>query len=120
MGFIMQVFNTDLTYHAEVQRSNRVEQIIANIGLGTIVKEVYQCSFDKAQAGGRGVYICITDTGITIVKDELKQKIITMYVTTFRELVRCYNGVKKIPPYLRKRVDRNQSYYTENGKTIWK
>lgn len=116
----MKEFGAELTYHAEVQRANRLEQIKANVGLGQIVKEVYRCSYEKAQAGGHGVYICITDTGITIVKDELKQKIVTMYVTTFRELVQCFNGVKNIPSYLRKRVDRNQSYYTENGKTIWK
>ena len=114
-----QILNTNLTYHASVQRANRVEHIVNDIGIGQIVKEVYRRDFNRVEAGQNGVYMCITDTGITIVKDELKQKVITMYVTTFRELVACYNGINKIPTYLRKRVDRNQTYFTKNGKTIW-
>jgi len=101
---------TTMTYHCEVQRANRVSHIINEIGMGQIVHEKYH----------NGVYLCITDTGITLVKSEDKLKIITMYVTTFRELVLIYNGTKKIPPYLRKRVDRNQTKFTSNGKTIWK
>lgn len=105
-----EILNTELTYHAQVERANRIDQIIANIGVGQIVKEVWQA----------GVYICLTDTGITIVKDELKKKVITMYVTSFRELVKCYNGVNRIPTYLRKKVDRNQIKFIKNGKTIWR
>lgn len=99
-----------MTYHCEVQRANRVQHIINDIGLGQVIREKYQ----------NGVYLCITDTGVTLVKTADKLKVITMYVTTFRELVVVYNGTKKIPSYLRKRVDRNQSLFTENGKTIWK
>ena len=31
-----------------------------------------------------------------------------------------FGGVNKVPAFLRKKVDRNQSKYTERGKTIWK
>jgi len=115
-----QLLNTELTHHVEVHRANRVEHIINDIGLGQIVKEVYRCGHEKALNGQAGVYICVTDTGITLIKDELKQKIITMYVTTFRELVQCYNGVNRIPNYLRKKVDRNQIKFVKQGKTIWR
>ena len=50
---------------------------------------------------------------------EAKEKIITMYVTTQKELVAVYGGTKKIPSFLKKKVDRNQSKFTQNGKTIW-
>jgi hypothetical protein len=43
-----------------------------------------------------------------------------MYVTTQRELVAVFGGTKKVPAYLRKKVDYNQSKYTKGGKTIWK
>lgn len=105
-----------MTYHVAVQRANRVQHIIDDIGLGQIVKEKYT-RFSLEQAG-RWVYL--TDTGITIVKDESKEKIITMYVTTQRELVAVFGGTKKVPAFLRKKVDHNQSKYTERGKTIWK
>jgi hypothetical protein len=106
----------NMTYHCEVQRAERVKHIIKEIGVGQIIKEKYI----QFRVGDAGRYICLTDTGITIIKSEDKQKIITMYVTTQRELVSVFGGTKKIPPYLRKKVDYNQSKFTERGKTIWK
>ena len=98
-----------MTYHCEVERAERVHHIAAEIGIGQVVKEKF--SNDR--------YTCITDTGITIIKSADKLKIITMYVTTYRELVVVYNGEKKIPPYLKKKVNHNQSKFTSQGKTIW-
>lgn len=108
--------NEQMSYHVRVGRANRVQHIIDDIGLGQIIKEKYT-RFNLDQAGR---WVCLTDTGITIVKTEDKQKIITMYVTTQRELVAVFGGTKKVPPFLRKKVDYNQSKYTERGKTIWK
>lgn len=106
----------EMSYHVQVERKERVQHIIDEIGLGQIVKEKY-VRFSLEQAGR---WVCLTDTGITIVKTEDKQKVITMYVTTQKELVSVFGGTKKVPAYLRKKVDYNQSKYTERGKTIWK
>ena len=106
----------EMTYHVSVQRADRVKHIVEEIGVGNIIKEKY-IGYGIGVQPGR--YICITDTGITIIKDEAKEKIITMYVTTQKELVAVYGGTKKIPPFLKKKVDRNQSRFTQNGKTIW-
>ena len=105
-----------MTYHVAVQRADRVKHIIEDIGMGQIIKEKY-VRFSLNEAGR---WICLTDTGVTIVKDEPKEKIITMYVTTQRELVSVFGGTKKVPTFLRKKVDYNQSKYTERGKTIWR
>ena len=104
-----------MSYHVAVQRANRVQHIINEIGLGQIIKEKY-IRYD----GQAGKYLCITDTCVTIIKSEDKLTIVTMYVTTQRELVAVYGGTKKVPAFLKKKVDRNQSKYTEGGKTIWK
>lgn len=106
----------EMSYHVQVERKERVQHIVEEIGLGQIVKEKY-VRFSLEQAGR---WVCLTDTGITIVKTEDKQKVITMYVTTQRELVSVFGGTKKVPPFLKKKVDYNQSKYTERGKTIWK
>ena len=106
----------NMTYHCEVHRANRVKHIIEEIGIGQVVKEKYV----RYNIGEAGRYLCLTDTGITIVKSEDKQTIITMYVTTQRELVAVYGGTKKVPPFLKKKVDHNQSKFTKEGKTIWK
>ena len=105
-----------MTYHVAVQRANRVQHIINDIGIGQIIKEKYT-RFSLEQAGR---WVCLTDTGITIVKDEPKEKIITMYVTTHTHLLSVFGGTSKSPTCRRKRVARNQSKYTEKGKTIWK
>lgn len=106
----------EMTYHVAVQRADRVKHIIEEIGIGQIIKEKYT-RFNIGQAGR---WVCLTDTGITIIKDEPKQKVITMYVTTQRELVAVYGGTKKVPNFLRKKVDYNQSKFTQAGKTIWR
>lgn len=106
----------NMTYHCEVHRADRVKHIIEEIGVGQVIKEKYV----HYNIGEAGRYICLTDTGITIIKSEDKQKIITMYVTTQKELVSIYGGTKKVPAFLRKKVDHNQSKFIERGKTIWK
>lgn len=106
----------EMTYHVAVQRAERVKQMVERIGIGQVIKEKYT----QFRLGEAGRWVCITDTGITIVKDESKQKIITMYVTTQKELVAVYGGTKKIPAFLRKKVDYNQTKYVKEGKTIWK
>ena len=108
--------NEQMSYHVRVQRQNRVKHIINEIGIGQVIKEKYtRFSLDQA-----GRWVCLTDTGITIVKDEQKQKIITMYVTTQKELVAVFGGTKKVPIFLKRKVAHNESKYTERGKTIWK
>ena len=108
--------NETMTYHCEVQRANRVQHIVDEIGIGQIIREKYV----RYNIGEAGKYICLTDTGITIIKTEDKLKIITMYVTTQRELVSVFGGQKKVPSFLRKKVDYNQSKFTKAGKTIWR
>lgn len=105
-----------MTYHVAIQRAERVKHIVQEIGMGQIIKEKY---IGYGIGGPAGRYICLTDTGVTIIKDEQKVKIITIYVTTQKELVSVYGGTKKIPSYLRKKVDYNQSKYIHQGKTIW-
>ncbi len=107
----------EMTYHVQVERAERVKHIVEDIGIGQVIKEKY---IGYGIGGQAGRYLCITDTGITIIKTEDKLKVITMYVTTQRELVSVYGGQKKIPSFLRKKVDHNQSKYTQNGKTIWR
>lgn len=106
----------EMTYHVQVERAERVKHIVEEVGIGQVIKEKY-IGYGIGQAGR---YICVTDTGVTIIKDEAKLKIITMYITTQRELVFIYGGAKKIPSFLKKKVDHNQSKYTQHGKTIWR
>lgn len=107
----------NMSYHVSIERKTRVANIIKQVGLGQIVKKKY-IGYGIGKKPGR--FVCITDTGVTIIKDETEQTIITMYITTQAELVAVFGGKKKIPGYLMKKVDHNQSLFTKNGKTIWR
>ena len=67
-----------MTYHAKVERADRIRHIEQEIGFGQIIKEKY------VMQAGAGKYICLTDTGVTIIKTEDKLCMITAYVTTQR------------------------------------
>lgn len=108
----------EMTYHCKTQRAARVQKIIENIGIGQVIRERYCRSAEQIKSGEAGRYQCLTDTGIILILSEDKKTIVTMYVATYREALKIYGGTK-IPPYLHKKIDRNQSYYTECGKTIW-
>lgn len=105
-----------MTSHCANDRFERIQKIISNIGLGNIVQERTEVSSNRNYA--RKV-LCVTDTGITIVKSENKMKIITIYVTTTKELIRVYNGRMNVPENIWTKVQYNESRYIRNGKTIW-
>lgn len=106
---------SNMSYHCEVQRANRVQHIKEEIGVGNIIKEKYI----RHNLNEPGRYVCITDTGVTVIKSEDKNIIITMYITTKKELLQVFSNPNKIPAFLNKKVDRNQSKFIREGKTIW-
>lgn len=105
-----------MTSHCANDRFERIQKIINNIGLGNIVQERIEISSNRNYARKM---LCVTDTGITIVKSENKMKIITIYVTTTKELIRVYNGRMNVPENIWTKVQYNESRYIRNGKTIW-
>ena len=107
-----------LSYHCEYYRAERVQKIIDTVGLGQIVAKKYFHSMNDILNGKPGTYTCITDTGVTMICSEDMETIITVYITTYKELINVYNGEKKIPPYLKKKVNQNQAYFIRNGKTF--
>lgn len=94
-----------MTKHCEIYRADRVQMIKEQIGIGQIIKETYN-----------GCWKCLTDTGVIIVKDELKQKTITIYVANEAEAKAMMHG--KLPQYLQRKISRNQSKFIRNGKTV--
>lgn len=109
-----------MSYHCQYERANRIQHIIKEIGIGKIVAEQHRrTSYEVQSKGYYGKYVCVTDTGVTIVKSEDKTKVITMYVTTTRELIAVFGGVSKIPTELWDKVGKNQEKYIRNGKTVW-
>ena len=105
-----------MTSHCATDRFNRVQNIINQIGLGQIVMERKELSSNPKFPFK---YLCVTNTGITVIRSEDKTKIITIYVTTIKELIRVYNGRENVPMELWAKVAYNERRYIRNGKTIW-
>lgn len=108
--------SASMTSHCANDRFERIQHIVKEIGLGQIVKERREVSSNARYVAK---YVCVTDTGVTVVKSEDKAKIITIYVTTIRELIRVYNGRENIPSAMWNKVSYNETRYIRNGKTIW-
>ena len=100
--------------HCSIDRANRIDHILREIGLGQLACERY-----TTNQAGRGKYLCLTDTGIMIVKSADKLKIVTVYVATMKDVVYVYDGHKNIPQRLKKIVIENTQKYIREGKTIW-
>ena len=96
---MMTIGSLAFSYHAGVERADRVAFIDEHIGWGQIIKEVYYY----------GCYHCITDTGVALVVDGNKQTIITLYLVDAMELQRTFNN--NTPKYLLKKV----KHYTKMG-----
>lgn len=96
---MMTINSLSFSYHAGVERADRVAFIDERIGWGQIIKEVYY----------HGCYHCITDTGVALVVDNNRQTIITLYLVDAMELQRTFNN--NTPKFLLKKV----KHYTQLG-----
>lgn len=105
-----------MTSHCANERFQRIQNIVKYIGLGNVIKERTEISTNTRYAKK---IVCVTDTGITVVKSEDRMKVITIYVTTINELIRVYDGRRNIPEQIWNKVQYNQTRYIRNGKTIW-
>ena len=87
----------NLSEHAIKDRVERLALIGSTIGFGEIIKV-------KIKMGKYGeVKMCLTDTGVTIIKDIMNDKIITAYVCKLKELFYLYDG-ERVPKQVYKTV----------------
>lgn len=87
----------ELSYHCAEERKERIEFIRNEIGFGQPLKETFY----------NNVYHYITDTGVVVLVDAGKQKIITIYLIDAREAMKTFCG--KIPKQLQRKIDYNYS-----------
>lgn len=96
---MMTINSLTLSYHAEVERADRIAFINERIGWGQIIKEAYY----------HGRYHCITDTGVALVVASDRQTVVTLYLVDAMELQRTFNN--NTPKFLLKKV----KHYTRMG-----
>ena len=107
---------TNMTFHARVERDNRLEFIIDTVGIGEVICETNR----PDDSYGKPVKMRLTDTGVIIVTSQ-ENKIITAYIATISEAIGVYREATtrhELPSGLYKKIRQNEKLYTKNGKTI--
>lgn len=91
-----------MTYHARVERIDRIVACIQHLGVNEIVLEV------RDNLKPDHIY-SITDTGIILVRSYYDGTLITAYMATLPKIIALCQG--NVPPALKKRVINNNKRY---------
>ena len=90
----------NLSEHVINDRAERLALIGSTIGFGEIIKV-------KIKMGKYGeVKMCLTNTGVTIIKELISDKVITAYACGLKELFFLY-GSNRVPQHIYKTVYTN-------------
>ena len=97
----------ELTYHARVERIDRLTALLVNLELGEIILEA-------PDERNEGSVRCLTSTGIVLVKSIHTGALITGYMATMDQLHAMYYSInqREIPRDILRRVKRNATHYS--------
>lgn len=90
-----------MTYHARVERVDRLTYIAMNVGFGEVVLEHPHPKYaDRVE--------CLTDTGVMIIKG-IDGSIITAFVANVEKVVAIYReeGYHRVPTKMMNKVTKN-------------
>lgn len=93
----MKPMKLNLSHHLTKDRIERMTKIATTIGFGEIVEEFEDDIY------GEPTWHCLTNTGVLIIKNADKTKVITMYAVTSDRICAYYHkkrGNKPAPSYL--------------------
>ena len=95
------------SYHAQVERADRLTQLEEVLGFTHIVVEVPVVEEEKRY--------CLTSSGIIIVKNLHRDFVVTAYMANLNQCYRSCRmaGKSQIPPKLHKRVTKNLERHRE-------
>lgn len=96
-----------LTYHAQYERADRLARLEEVLGFTSIAMEV-RCVEEHKR-------LCITSSGILIVKDLYQDIVVTAYMIDVDTLysLSIKAGKKQMPPKLYKRVCKNMERHRD-------
>lgn len=94
---------TRMTFHAQVERLDRLAACIERLGVGEVALEAVH----------NGVRFRLTSTGLCLVYAVNEETLITGYMCTVNRCIAMYNacGYKRVPAGVFKTVTRNSKKY---------
>lgn len=99
----------NISYHISEDRLDRACYIMQTIGMGEIIKE--QHGIDEK---GRGYWRCFTNTGVMLIMNEQKDRVVTLYIATQTQVSSIYCG--QTPSWVFKMVKKNKIYADMQNK----
>lgn len=99
----------NISYHISEDRLDRACYIMQTIGLGEIIKEAH-----GVDENGRGYWRCFTDTGVMLIFNEQKTKVVTLYIASQPQVSAIFKG--QTPSWIFKMVRKNAQYAKEQNK----
>lgn len=99
----------NISYHISEDRLERACYIMQTVGIGEILKE--QKGVDEK---GRIYWRCFTDTGVMLIMNADKSRLVTLYIADQSQVSSIYQG--KTPSWVFALVRKNQKYAKEQNK----
>lgn len=99
----------NISYHISEDRLERAAYILTTVGMGEIVQER-----SKVDPQGRTSILCLTNTGVILVFNATKTKMITLYIADQKQVSWVCRG--NTPNWLFKVVKKNLPYAKEQNK----
>ena len=99
----------NISYHISEDRLDRACYIMQTIGIGDIIKE--QRGQDEK---GRVFWRCFTNTGVMLIMNEDKSRVVTLYIAEQKQVSSVYEG--KTPSWVFALVRKNAQYAKMQNK----
>ena len=99
----------NISYHISEDRLDRACYIMQTIGIGDIVKE--QRGIDEQ---GRVYWRCFTNTGVMLIMNEHKNRVVTLYIAEQKQVSSIFQG--NTPSWVFVLVRKNAKYAKEQNK----
>lgn len=99
----------NISYHISEDRLDRAAYILTTIGMGEIVRER-----SRLDEQGRTSVLCLTDTGVILVFNKDKTKMITLYIADQKQVSWVCKG--DTPSWLFRVVKKNKIYAEMQNK----
>lgn len=93
----------NISYHISEDRLDRACYIMTTVGMGEIVKE-RRCVDEY----GRIAYKCLTDTGVMLIYNADRSRIVTLYIATQQQTAWMFEG--KAPSWILRVVKKNRHH----------
>ena len=97
------------SYHISEDRLDRACYIMQTIGIGDVIKE--QKGIDEQ---GRVYWRCFTNTGVMLIMNADKSRVVTLYIAEQKQVSSIYQG--KTPSWVFALVRKNMKYAKEQNK----